>query len=80
MGSITIRWPQPANGHASKGAVSMVGPIRSHEIMGFSKTKSFPDAQNGTNGILVGGNSNMFYSHPYLGKIPNFDEHIFQRG
>ena len=24
--------------------------------------------------------SNMFYFHPYLGKIPNFDEHILQRG
>ena len=25
--------------------------------------------------------SNIFYFHPYLGKIPShFDEHIFQRG
>ena len=29
---------------------------------------------------LGGGNSNIFYCHPCLGKIPHFDEHIFQRG
>ena len=29
---------------------------------------------------LGGGNSNIFFSPRKLGKIPNFDEHIFQRG
>ena len=29
---------------------------------------------------LGGGNSNIFYFHPYLGKSSNFDEHIFQMG
>ena len=29
---------------------------------------------------LGGGNSNIFYVHPYLGEIITFDEHIFQRG
>ena len=31
------------------------------------------------NAILGGGNSNIFYFHPYLGKIPNLTN-IFQRG
>ena len=30
--------------------------------------------------ILGGGNSNIFYFHPYLGKMIQFDEHIFQMG
>ena len=29
--------------------------------------------------FLDNGNSNIFYFHPYLGKIPNLT-HIFQRG
>ena len=31
-------------------------------------------------GFLGGETSNIFYLHPYLWKIPHFDEHIFQRG
>ena len=29
---------------------------------------------------LVGGNSNVFYVQPFLGKMNHFDEHIFQLG
>ena len=30
--------------------------------------------------FLGGGNSKIFYFHPYLGEMIQFDEHIFQRG
>ena len=33
----------------------------------------------GSHHPLGGGNSNIFYVHPYLGKISNLT-HIFQRG
>ena len=29
---------------------------------------------------LDGGNSNIFYVHPYSGEMIQFDEHVFQRG
>ena len=29
---------------------------------------------------LGGGNSNIFYFHPYLGEMIQFDEHIFWMG
>ena len=29
---------------------------------------------------LGGGNSNIFYFHPHLGEVIQFDEHIFQMG